>query len=65
MQRTIPRVMRRLVPQALTVTSEAAKRLETMLRSKPDALGVLVGVKRRGCNGLAYTLNYADEQQIG
>lgn len=61
MYRSLSTKARRAVPQALTVTSQAAKRLETMLQAKPEAVGVLVGVKRRGCNGLSYTLNYADK----
>ncbi len=46
----------------LTVTPRAIKHMEQLLaaRAKP-ALGVRIGVKSRGCSGLAYTLEYADE----
>ena len=49
--------------QALMVTDAAAKRIEALLaqRGKP-AVGVRVGVRARGCSGLSYTLEYADEQ---
>ena len=49
--------------QALTVTDAAAKRIEALItqRGKP-AVGVRVGVRARGCSGLSYTLEYADEQ---
>mmetsp|Transcript_10681 Transcript_10681/g.27184 ORF Transcript_10681/g.27184 Transcript_10681/m.27184 type:complete len:155 (+) Transcript_10681:48-512(+) len=52
---------RRALPAPLTVTPTAAERLRGLLDSKPDARGVVVGVRRRGCNGLSYTLNYAEE----
>lgn len=49
--------------QAMTVTEAAARRIEALLakRGKP-ALGVRIGVRSRGCSGLTYTLEYADEK---
>ena len=49
--------------QALTVTEAAAGRIQTLLakRGKPS-VGVRVGVRARGCSGLSYTLEFADER---
>ena len=49
--------------QAMSVTDAAAERIQAMLaqRGKP-AIGVRVGVRSRGCSGLSYTLEYADEK---
>ena len=49
--------------QAMTVTDAAADRIQALLagRGKP-ALGVRVGVRSRGCSGLTYTIEYADEK---
>ncbi|HJU19183.1 MAG TPA: iron-sulfur cluster assembly accessory protein [Stellaceae bacterium] len=49
--------------QALTVTEAAARRIEALIakRGKP-AIGVRIGVRARGCSGLSYTLEYADEK---
>ena len=48
-------------PAPLTITPAAAERINDLCASKPEVLGVLLGVKRRGCNGMSYTLNYAEE----
>ena len=49
--------------QAMTVTEAAATRIQALLdkRGKPS-VGIRVGVRSRGCSGLTYTLEYADEQ---
>ena len=49
--------------QALLVTDAAAERIQALLakRGKPS-VGVRVGVRARGCSGLSYTLEYADEK---
>jgi iron-sulfur cluster assembly accessory protein len=53
----------RATKQALTVTDAAAERIRALLaeRGKPSA-GVRIGVRARGCSGLSYTLEYADEK---
>lgn len=49
--------------QAMSLTEEAARRVQALLdrRGKPSA-GIRVGVRSRGCSGLTYTLEYADEK---
>jgi iron-sulfur cluster assembly protein len=49
--------------QAMTVTDSAAERIQALLekRGKPS-VGIRVGVRSRGCSGLTYTLEYADEK---
>ena len=49
--------------QALIVTDAAAERIQALLNARGKAaLGVRVGVRARGCSGLSYTLEYADEK---
>ena len=50
-------------PQPITVTSAAVERVKALLaaRGKPSA-GVRIGIRARGCSGMSYTLEYADEQ---
>jgi iron-sulfur cluster assembly protein len=49
--------------QAMSVTDAAAERIQALLakRGKPS-VGVRVGVRARGCSGLSYTLEYADDK---
>ncbi len=49
--------------QAMTLTDAAADRIRSLLakRGRP-AVGIRVGVRSRGCSGLTYTLEYADEK---
>lgn len=58
-----PRKRRVLVPTGpvLTLTQNAADRIKELMSKRPDAIGIKLGVKRRGCNGLSYTLDYTDK----
>lgn len=46
----------------ITITDAAAVRMKALMaeRGKPS-VGIKVGVKSRGCSGLSYTIEYADE----
>lgn len=48
----------------ILVTENAAARVKELLsgESAHGSKGIRLGVKRRGCNGLSYTLNYAFEE---
>jgi iron-sulfur cluster assembly protein len=48
--------------QALTVTDNAVSRIRNLLaaRGKPS-VGIKIGVRTKGCSGLSYSVEYADE----
>mmetsp|Transcript_69339 Transcript_69339/g.120146 ORF Transcript_69339/g.120146 Transcript_69339/m.120146 type:complete len:116 (-) Transcript_69339:181-528(-) len=47
----------------MTVTSAAANRIQALMsrRSNPDIIGVKVGLRTRGCNGMSYTMDYTNK----
>ena len=45
---------------AISLTTSAAERVRTFLRSRGHGLGLRVGVKKTGCSGYAYVIDYAD-----
>ena len=47
---------------ALALTPAAVNKIKEILSQKPDCIGLKVGVRQRGCNGLSYTLDYAKEK---
>jgi iron-sulfur cluster assembly protein len=45
---------------AITLTESAALRVRTHLESRGQGVGLRLGVKKTGCSGFAYLVNYAD-----
>lgn len=48
-------------PQVMTVTDEAAAQIRAVMTTKPDAVALKIGLKKGGCAGMEYTLDWADE----
>ena len=53
----------RMQRQAITLTDRAVTRVRALLdkRGQPAA-GIRIGVKSKGCSGLSYSVEYADER---
>lgn len=50
------------MPPLFTISDAAATRIkEVIAQREKQAAGIKIGVKSRGCSGLSYTLEYADE----
>ena len=45
----------------ITITENAAKRINGYLTKRGKGLGVRLGVKTSGCSGMAYNLEFVDE----
>lgn len=51
-------------PAALTLTAAAEARItELMGRAPADAIGVKLSTPRRGCSGLAYSVDYVSDEK--
>ena len=48
---------------AITLTEPAAQRVEKFMANRGKGVGLRLGVKTTGCSGMAYTLEFADENQ--
>ena len=49
-------------PAALTLTSSAEARIAHLMSQAPaEAIGVKLSTPRRGCSGLAYSVDYVTE----
>nr|XP_046197506.1 iron-sulfur cluster assembly 1 homolog, mitochondrial-like [Oncorhynchus gorbuscha]XP_046197677.1 iron-sulfur cluster assembly 1 homolog, mitochondrial-like [Oncorhynchus gorbuscha] len=47
---------------ALTLTPSAVNRIRNLLEDKPEYIGLKVGVRTRGCNGMTYTLDFTKQK---
>ena len=45
---------------AISLTKPAAERVRNHLEARGSGIGLRIGVKKTGCNGFAYVINYAD-----
>jgi iron-sulfur cluster assembly protein len=57
-------VMTRTRPAALTLTGTAEARIASLMAKAPEGtIGVKLSTPRRGCSGLAYSVDYVTEAQ--
>ena len=50
---------------SVTLTPAAVERVRTFLEKRGHGVGLRLGVKKTGCSGFAYVVNYADEVAAG
>ncbi|MBK9250982.1 MAG: iron-sulfur cluster assembly protein IscA [Proteobacteria bacterium] len=46
---------------AILLTAAAADRIQKFIASRGHGVGLKLGVRKTGCSGFAYVVNYADE----
>lgn len=51
----------RMMPKVMTLTDAAAQRVTQLMAAKPGVKGLKIGIKKGGCAGMEYTMNWADE----
>ncbi len=50
---------------AISLTESAANRVKAFLLSRGHGIGLRLGVRKTGCSGFAYVVNYAEESLPG
>ena len=53
-------VTKGLMTMSISLTESAATRVRSYLEKRGRGVGLRLGVRRSGCNGWAYTIDYAD-----
>jgi len=48
---------------AISLTESAATRIKNFLSSRGHGVGLRLAVRKTGCSGFAYVINYADDAQ--
>ena len=50
-------------PAMMTVSDAAAKQVQALLDGRgKESVGIRIGVRTKGCSGMSYTLEFADEK---
>ena len=49
-------------PQIMTLTDAAAQRVQHIVSSRSEVVGLRIGLKKGGCAGMEYTMDWADSQ---
>jgi len=50
---------------SISLTESAATRVKSFLAARGGGIGLRLGVRKTGCSGFAYVINYADGPQAG
>lgn len=50
---------------AISLTDSAADRVKSFLLTRGHGIGLRLGVRKTGCSGFAYVINYADGPEAG
>ena len=48
----------------ISLTESAANRVKTFLAARGHGIGLRLGVRKTGCSGFAYVINYAETRKL-
>ena len=56
------RLLSRLAKKdVMSITENSAQRIKELLSTHPESKGVRLSIRKRGCNGHSYNMNYVNE----